>query len=330
MAGTQQTIDFDKEQKYALLRSIRIPRDVCSRHHVKPSSVKQLLEKIAGFSGGCYAKQETISAQTDMSERVIRRAIRVLEDLSFIACERRKLDRGLASHCRATGNHYWIVWNELASRRDLDEKQESCQKQNQDVINRAQCTPEHQYQSAKTVDQPAILVYQSAKTVDQPATLADSIKVLNVFKSTKPDTEWGKVEKNIFSLGIMKARQLCVAARDRGEAPVEFANRVTDALNRAQSPSMRRLFRDPFAAVVHFLENGDVWPASESEIRSADPQLVLIRLDKTKKKDEEAMKERYFVSVVHAGRKSGASDDEIRAVLRKQLTEQDLEKRKWL
>jgi hypothetical protein len=104
----QQSIDFTRGEQLALIAGAKIPTP--SGRGVSPSSVKFVLRTIDDFARGgkCWASQETIASRTDMSDRTVRRALGILEDLSLICVERYR------GHDGKSRNHYTIVWSELA------------------------------------------------------------------------------------------------------------------------------------------------------------------------------------------------------------------------
>lgn len=104
----QQTIDFTRGEQLAMIAGAKIPAP--TGRGVSPSSVKFVLRTIDDFARGglCWASQETIAARTDLSDRTVRRALTILEELSLICVERQRGQDGKSR------NHYTIVWSELA------------------------------------------------------------------------------------------------------------------------------------------------------------------------------------------------------------------------
>lgn len=110
--ASQQEMDFHRGDQLGMLEacsppSVRLSPSVT----VKGSTLKLVLRAIDGFARGraCFADQSTIAQRCSLHVATVRRAIRALEGLQVLACDRRYNQR-----IQATMNYYSIVWPELA------------------------------------------------------------------------------------------------------------------------------------------------------------------------------------------------------------------------
>lgn len=122
-ADRQTRIEWERGTQLAILREAVLP----GGRGVSAITLKAVLHAIddhARKGGDCWATQETIAQIINAGNvRTVKRAISILDDLSLITCERRKVGYG-----RLTINHYRIVWTELALLRPTHNE---CAKQEQ-------------------------------------------------------------------------------------------------------------------------------------------------------------------------------------------------------
>lgn len=99
----QQRFDFDRAEQLGLLEQAVLPK----RPGVSQAACKAVLKAIDNYGRGreAWPSCDTLAVNTGLSVRTVKRALRVLTELSLIVVDRRGV---------LTLNHYRIVWSELA------------------------------------------------------------------------------------------------------------------------------------------------------------------------------------------------------------------------
>lgn len=104
----QLELDFARGEQLAMIRDARF-----AETNVSAPLLKLVLRSIDDHGRGreCWPSQKTLAAETGCSIRQLVRAIAILrDDYGVLICQRRRL----AGCTAASGNHYRIVWSELA------------------------------------------------------------------------------------------------------------------------------------------------------------------------------------------------------------------------
>lgn len=103
MTEAQQRFDFDRAEQLGLLEQAVLPK----RPGVSQAACKAVLKAIDNYGRGreAWPSCDTLAVNTGLSVRTVKRALRVLTELSLIVVDRRGV---------LTLNHYRIVWSELA------------------------------------------------------------------------------------------------------------------------------------------------------------------------------------------------------------------------
>ncbi len=232
----QAEIDFsERGVQLALLMKAQIP-DVAGERGkgtgVRGWILKAVLRTIDDHGRGraAWPAMKTIASEVQVSFGQVRRAIAGLKYLGLL-CVNRKAVRS-SDPSRLTCNHYVIVWSELA---------------------------------LLASDQVRVALGSSARGAHIKCASDAHINVLKRNETPPPtpnrdaDTEWRQVEED-FKADVKDIRNPARIARDAGECPSGFRQRVVAALATADLPQNAARIKSRARAVWWFLVKGE-WPA---------------------------------------------------------------------
>jgi hypothetical protein len=305
----QRTIDYERGEQLGILRDARLPSvNTTDGGAVSANVLKSVLRAVDDHGRGrtCWVTQQTIAHEACISVRQAQRATWCLsEALGVLAVERQAIGRGQMKTC----NFYTIVWTELVllcpSRR----------------LPRPVKAP---HQSASTTDQSASTTDQSASTTDQSAIVAYRSAFEAQQETPHPPTspaadrssglsDWRKVEEELVKTGIVDWQTPIVVARSR--VTPDHVLRVLQhyrAADGVYGPGAlhRRLMRCHPA-----IDPDKGWPNLPHHAKTDAHR--------------EQFQARRLRELVIEGRRQRMTDEEIKQLLRRELSDEFCVSRGW-
>jgi len=246
---TQKTINWPRQSQLSTLDRAQFPTMISrDKRRVQPLLLKAVLRTIDSYGRGSWGfpSQEKIAHDSNCSLRQAKRAIEALQELGVVIVERRWYG---VPGSRKTGNHYLVVWSELAlycpDNRRRDPADQSAQTADQ---------------SAQTADQSAHVgtFLEAHKRAIEPPPPTPSIQPATSTRSSAAAVSvavsWQEVATRLHELRLDLATDTVRVARQLEFSPAE----IWEACDWYEA-NVDRLKRP--GAIRWWIQHDRVWPA---------------------------------------------------------------------
>lgn len=328
----QIEINWERGTQLAILRECQLPCvESPDGKRCSAAALKSILRVIDDHGGGreAWLAFETISREAGISVRHAKRCVACLVEISVVIVERRR------ATCGVVCNHYRIVWTELDLRRPGRVQRvappeapvpppsaktetirgtssayvEACTARVERVMRPPERSATARDQSALGADQSALGSRPKCPGVTQSAPRSAP-------EAPPPPTpavanDWAAAAGR-FRGRIGQIDSLAAIARERGHSPAEWEQTVEFALRTAAANASK--LAKPMGAVVYFLRTG-TWP-----VELTPPEQHAARDAKRTEAMQMQIARGTVREIILAGRRKGASEEEIGAVLRAQFS----------